>query len=179
MLALLVSALLLAACGGSDATPTPAPTRVARPTSTPTVAVDASGARIASAGDSVSVHYRGTLDDGSEFDSSLNGTRLTFTVDSGQMIRGFNDAVRGMALGEKVTVRLEANEAYGERRDDLVIDMPIESMPPGTAIGDRLFSANGSSVEVIAVTDATVTLDQNHRLAGQALTFEIELVEIH
>ena len=180
---LLVGALLLAACGGDDDNVLPFAGSTSEPTiggqlaPPPTATTNADGTRIATAGDSVLVHYRGTLDDGSEFDSSIGRDPLGFTVDSGQMIPGFNDTVRGMALGEKITVRLEASEAYGERSEANYISVPLANVPEGTTVGQQLFSTAGS-VTVIAIEDDVVTLDGNHELAGQALTFEIELVEI-
>ena len=182
---LLVSALVLAGCGGDDSDAvvpflgsTSEPTPGGRPAPPPTVIANGDGIQVATAGDSVLVHYRGTLDDGSEFDSSLGRDPLGFVVDGGGMIEGFNNAVRGMALGDKIIVRLEPSEAYGERSDERIFDIALANVPVGTSIGDRLFSADGGSVMVVAINGATVTLDENHELAGEALTFEIELVEI-
>ena len=129
-------------------------------------------------GDQVSVHYRGTLDDGTEFDSSRERGPLSFTVGAGQMIAGFDNAARGMAVGDTVTVRLKPAEAYGERRDELVLEVPIGQAPPGLRVGDSVPMSNGAMAVVTAVTQATVTIDANHRFAGQALTFEIEMVSI-
>ena len=123
------------------------------------------------------VHYTGTLDDGTVFDSSSEREPLGFTVGSGQMISGFDAAVNGMALGETVTVRIESADAYGEWTGELLVDVPIAQVPAGVAVGDSLASPAGTVV-VTAVTESTVTIDANHPLAGQALTFEIELVEI-
>jgi FKBP-type peptidyl-prolyl cis-trans isomerase 2 len=183
---LLVGALLLAACGGdSDDNVQPfagspaEPTIGGQPAPPPTPVTNADGTRIAAVGDSVLVHYTGTLDDGSEFDSSVGRDPLSFIVDSGQMIPGFNDAVRGMVLGDKVTVQLDPNEAYGESNPALIGEVALANVPAGTVIGGELFSNDGRSVTVIAIQGATVTLDANHALAGEALTFEIELVEIH
>lgn len=177
---LLVTALLLAACGGDGDNVQPfdgssAPTVGGQPTPPST---NSDGTRIAAAGDSVLVHYTGTLDDGSEFDSSIGRDPLGFTVDGGGMIQGFNDAVRGMALGEKITVRLEPSEAYGEPNPALIGEVALTNVPADTVIGDELFSNDGRSVTVIAIEGATATLDANHALAGEALTFDIELVEI-
>ena len=171
--------VLLAACGGDEATPTPVPTLANPPTATPTIAVNSDGVPIVVAGNTISVHYRGTLDDGEEFDSSAGKDPLTFTVAAGQMIPGFDAAVEGMALGGKKTVRLEPGEAYGERFDELILEVPLESIPPETEVGRQLFSSTGGSVTVTAIEGATVTLDANHPLAGQALTFDIEIVEIN
>ena len=131
-------------------------------------------------GDNVAVHYVGTLDDGSEFDSSRpRGATLDFTVGAGQMIAGFDEAVRGMAEGETKTVRLEPAEAYGEVNPELVIEVQSSQVPEGTQAGDVLVDpSTGRPVPVISVEGDVVTLDLNHELAGQALTFEIEMVTI-
>ena len=121
-------------------------------------------------GDFVAVHYVGTLDDGSEFDSSRpRGATLDFTVGAGQMLSGFDQAVRGMAEGETKTVRLEPADAYGERDPELIIEVQASQVP---------FDSSGRSVPVVSVDGDVVTLDLNHELAGQALTFEIEMVSI-
>ena len=174
-------------------TPTPASAATAAPTLTPESAATtaptlapASAATTASPsadgaakdGDLVSVHYHGTLDSGGVFDSSLEREPLQFTVGAGMVIDGFDDAVRGLAVGESVTVRLEPAEAYGERNPDLLIELPIESAPEGVEVGATLTAANGARARVVALTDTTITIDANHALAGQALTFEIELVAI-
>lgn len=126
----------------------------------------------------MSVHYHGTLDDGSVFDSSRERDPLQFVVGSGQVIDGFDGAVRGLAVGESVTARMEPSEAYGEPRPDLIIELPIAQAPEGLSVGETLTATNGMQARVIAVGDTTFTIDANHRLAGQALTFEIELVAI-
>ncbi len=133
-------------------------------------------ARTANDGDAVAVHYTGTLDDGSQFDSSAGRDPLEFVVGSGQVISGFDQAVRGLAIGESRTVRMEPADAYGERRDDMVITVPLEQAPPGIKVGDQV-SAGNMPAEVIAVDEETVTIDANHRLAGEALTFDVELVK--
>lgn len=180
MLAIVLGAiaLLIAACG-SDSTPTSVPTIPNAPTPTPTVATNAAGTPIVLAGSNVSVHYHGTLDDGEVFDSSLEREPLSFTVAAGQMIPGFDAAVQGMALGEKKTVRLEAADAYGERRDEAIITQPRETLPDDITVGQQLFSPHGGSALVMKITETEVTLDLNHPLAGQALTFEITIVEIN
>ncbi len=133
-------------------------------------------ARTANDGDAVAVHYTGTLDDGSQFDSSAGRDPLEFVVGSGQVISGFDQAVRGLAIGESRTVRMEPADAYGERRDDMVITVPAEQAPPGIKVGDQV-SAGNMPAEIIAVDEETVTIDANHRLAGEALTFDVELVK--
>ena len=138
----------------------------------------ASGAkRVAKAGDTVSVHYTGTLDDGSQFDSSKGREPLAFTVGAGQMIAGFDRAVVGMGAGEKKTVHLAATEAYGERRSDLVVTVPAAQAPAGLKVGQRVQLGNGSGL-VTAVTAESVTVDANHALAGKPLNFAIEIVSI-
>jgi peptidylprolyl isomerase len=134
--------------------------------------------RVANEGDTVSVHYTGTLDDGEVFDSSDGRDPLTFTVGTNQVIQGFDDAVRGMAVGEKKKVRLEPGEAYGEHTDELLLEVPAANAPEGLAEGDLVQLSNGAPAKVVKVSDDTVTVDANHPLAGQPLTFEIELVGI-
>lgn len=135
-------------------------------------------------GDTVHVHYRGTLDDGTEFDSSAGSDPIVFTIGSGQVIPGFEDAVEGMTAGEKKTERIEAENAYGDRRDELVFTVGREQMPDGedVEVGDmlRVGFPDGSNADVqVAAMDAqSVTLDANHPLAGKDLTFELELVSI-
>ena len=129
-------------------------------------------------GDQVEVHYRGTLQNGEEFDSSAGRSPLGFTVGAGQMIAGFDAAVHGLAVGDTVTVTIEAAEAYGEKRDDLIIEFERDQVPPDVAVGDRLQLSNGQPAIVIEVTETNVTVDANHSLAGETLTFEIEMVSI-
>lgn len=133
--------------------------------------------RVAQLGDTVSVHYRGTLDDGSEFDSSAGRDPLQFTVGAGQVIPGFDNAVLGMAVGDKKEVRLEPEDAYGEHTEDRVISVPKEQAPDGLEVGQQVMLGQAPAT-VVEVTDEAVTVDANHPLAGQALTFEIELVGI-
>ena len=157
--------------------PTAAPSPTAE-AETPT-ATDAPGeARAAGVGDSVAVHYTGTLDSGEEFDSSRGREPLSFVVGDGRMISGFDAAVRGMVVGESRTVRLEPADAYGESREDLIIELPIEQLPEGLGAGDGVTFTNGAQGVIVEVTGETFSVDANHRLAGQALTFEIEMVSI-
>ena len=134
--------------------------------------------QVAADGDSVSVHYRGTLDDGTEFDSSEGRDPLTFVVGSGQVIAGFDDAVRGLAVGDSRTVRIEPEDAYGVYTEEAVIDFPADSAPEGLQVGDAVTLGNGGRGTVLEITDEFVKIDANHPLAAQALTFEIELVSI-
>jgi peptidylprolyl isomerase len=171
---------LLAACGGDDddddaAAATPDDTATATATATEP---SSDGDRVAQDGDTVQVHYTGTLDDGSVFDSSVGGDPFEFTVGAGDVISGFDDAVRGLAVGESVTVTLPPEEAYGERSEDLVLDLDAAGAPAGLAVGDRVRLANGAAATVLEINEDTVRVDANHPLAGETLTFEIELVAI-
>lgn len=135
-------------------------------------------------GDTVHVHYRGTLDDGSEFDSSAGTDPLVFTIGAGEVIPGFETALEGMATGEKKTQHIPAEEAYGERREELVFEVGRDQMPEGgdVEVGDmlRVGFPDGSSanVQITAMSADAVTLDANHPLAGKNLTFELELMKI-
>lgn len=140
--------------------------------------------RTAKQGDTVRVHYRGTLDNGSEFDNSAERDPLEFRLGTGQVIAGFERTVEGMALGESRTARLNAGDAYGTHRAELVLELPREGFPkdvtPEAGQQLELQQDDGQRIPVVvtAVEGETVTLDANHPLAGEALTFEIELVEI-
>ncbi len=169
----LVIAVTLTACGGEDAKPAPGTTTG---TASP-AAASAKGDRVVKKGDTVSVHYRGTLDDGTEFDSSKGRDPLTFTVGSGQVIEGFDQAVMGLKVGDKNKVRMEAAKAYGERREDLVVTVPAAQAPAGLKVGDRV-QVSGQPAIVTKVDATGVTIDANHALAGKALTFEVELLSI-
>jgi peptidylprolyl isomerase len=141
-------------------------------------------AAIAEDGDTVAVHYTGTLNDGSQFDSSVGGEPLEFVLGAGNMISGFEDAIRGMKVGETKTVTLSPDEAYGQHRDDLIISISRENIPEGMEIEPgqqlQLQTESGSMITatVIEITEESITLDANHRLAGKELTFEIELVKV-
>ena len=135
-------------------------------------------------GKQVSVHYVGTLDDGTKFDSSRDrGEPLQFVCMAGQMIPGFDAAVRDMEVGQTVTIRLEPEEAYGPRRDDMVVTVPIAQMPGSehAQAGMRVMLADPMGrpmpAMVAAKDDQYITFDLNHEMAGKALTFEIELLE--
>ena len=138
----------------------------------------------AKANDKVKVHYTGTLDDGTVFDSSKDRDPFEFTVGTGQVIAGFDSGIIGMSVGETKTVKIPAKDAYGQVRDDLVLDVKKSEIPAdlNPAVGEKLQinQADGRvvPVTVTAVSDETITLDANHPLAGKDLTFEIELLEI-
>ncbi|MCT4534606.1 peptidylprolyl isomerase [Halodesulfovibrio sp.] len=134
-------------------------------------------------GDSVKVHYTGTLEDGSVFDSSREREPLEFTLGSGMLIPGFEKAVEGMAVGDATKVTIPADEAYGQRNDEMVIDVAKDQVPehitPEVGMLLQLESEGGvMEVVITAVKEDGITLDANHPLAGKDLTFEIELVEI-
>lgn len=135
-------------------------------------------------GDTVSIHYRGTLQDGTEFDSSEGSDPIRFTIGSGEVIPGFEEAVQGMSAGEKKTTVIDADNAYGERRDELVFRVERSQLPEGVEVevGDMLqvgFPDGSSAAVQVRELDAdSVTLDANHPLAGKELTFELELVSI-
>jgi FKBP-type peptidyl-prolyl cis-trans isomerase 2 len=135
-------------------------------------------------GDTVRIHYTGTLLDGSTFDSSQGRDPLEFTVGSGQIIPGLESAVPGMEVGDKKKVEVAADEAYGQPnpqamqavpRGDIPTDIPLDI---GTQLQVQTPSGQVMPVTVTKVTDDEVTLDANHPLAGKDLTFDIELVEI-
>ena len=134
-------------------------------------------------GDMVKVNYTGKLDNGSVFDSSQGREPLEFKLGEGHLIKGFEEAVDGMSKGEKKTVVIPADRAYGPRRDDLIVRVEKSQIPPDIdlEVGTRLQikQENGSIIVVVAdMDDYSVTLDANHPLAGNDLTFDIELLEV-
>jgi peptidylprolyl isomerase len=135
-------------------------------------------------GDTVKVHYTGKLADGTVFDSSAQGDALQFTLGEGQLIPGFEQAVLGMSVGEEKTFTIPADEAYGAHNTDLVFAVDRSSLPSHItpAVGQRfqIRQQDGSvtAVMVSAVSDANVTFDANHPLAGKDLTFDIQIIEI-
>jgi len=135
-------------------------------------------------GDTVRVHYTGTLDDGTMFDTSADREPLEFTIGGGQVIVGFDIAVLDMAPGEKRVSVIPALEAYGEHSLELVTDVDRERFPAdmeleiGQQLQVGLPDNQQAIVMIVDLSDTAVTLDANHPLAGQQLTFEIELVEI-
>jgi peptidylprolyl isomerase len=135
-------------------------------------------------GDLVKVHYTGKLVNGEQFDSSVGREPLEFTVGAGQMIKGFDDAMPGMSLGEKKIINIAPEDGYGHRSEEAIIEFPKENVPadmvlePGMPL--TLSNQNGQPVPVIVVEvkDDVIIFDANHFLAGQELIFDIELVEI-
>ncbi len=138
----------------------------------------------AKTGDTVRIHYTGTLSDGSTFDSSQGRDPLEFQLGTGQVIPGFDKAVTGMTVGEAQKVEIPADDAYGPHDPANQQPFPRDKVPDGTPldIGTRLQTSGPEGqpimVTVAEVTDEHVVLDANHPLAGKDLTFEIELVEI-
>ncbi len=138
----------------------------------------------AKTGDTVQVHYTGRLSDGSEFDSSSGGDPLQFEIGRGQVIPGFEDGVIGLAVGQSKTFTISAEQAYGPHNAEWVVTVPRDQIPDQIVLEEgrqlRLRQENGEAavVTIAQVTADEVTLDANHPLAGQDLTFEIELVAI-
>jgi peptidylprolyl isomerase len=137
----------------------------------------------AKSGDRVKVHYTGTLDDGSEFDSSIDRDPMEFTLGAGAVIPGFDAAVQGMTPGDSKTVKIPVDAAYGAHDDAMVREIERSSIPDNIALEEGMqlqaTGPNGTVVfTVVGLSDAMVTLDANHPLAGHDLTFDIELVEI-
>ena len=138
----------------------------------------------ANVGDNVKVHYKGSLDDGTIFDSSLDCDPLEFKIGEGQVIPGFEDAIIGMNLGETKTARITPDKAYGSRLEDMVVAFDLDQLPADLqpTIGQvlRFRHSDGHIIEVTVsdVSDSSVIFDGNHPLAGKDLIFEIQLLEI-
>ena len=138
----------------------------------------------AKSGDKVQVHYTGRLTDGTVFDSSEGRAPLGFTVGEGQVIPGFENAVVGMQIGDKKTVNIPVDQAYGPKQNELIMPVPRDQFPPEIVpeVGQKLQMGHPSGqMLVVTVTDVKediVTLDANPPLAGEDLTFDIELVAI-
>ncbi len=131
-----------------------------------------------SAGDHVEVHYTGTLDDGTQFDSSVGREPLAFEMGAGQLIPGFEAAIAGLAIGESTTFRLEPGEAYGEFDESRVLSLPVAGAPDTLDVGHRVEVGNGVQGLITEITGEAVVVDTNHPLAGLALTFEVKLLEV-
>lgn len=138
----------------------------------------------AKSGDTVKIHYTGTLDDGTQFDSSAGREPLAFSLGGGEVIAGFDSAVDGMSVGDSKTVTIPPGEAYGERHDQLVQEVPVTALPEemkpevGTQLQSQSPDGQMMNLVITEVGVENITVDANHPLAGQALTFAIELVEI-
>ncbi len=135
-------------------------------------------------GDQVKVHYTGKLTDGSVFDSSANREPLGFTVGAGQMIKGFDAGVVGMAVGDKKTLELQPEEAYGPHDATRVMEVPKDKLPQGMEpqLGMKLglTTQQGQQIPatIVEVNEGNIKIDANHELAGKVLIFELELVSI-
>ena len=134
-------------------------------------------------GDTVRVHYKGTLNDGTLFDSSEGREPLEFQAGSGMVIKGFDDGVMGMAIGDKKTIHIPVEEAYGDLNPDMIFDFNRAEIPADIplVVGETLHMHNGQQTVPVIIrelTEETVKLDANHPLAGQPLNFDLELVEI-
>jgi FKBP-type peptidyl-prolyl cis-trans isomerase 2 len=136
------------------------------------------------AGDTVKVHYHGRLTDGTTFDSSEGREPLEFEVGGGMVIKGFDDGLMGMTIGQKKTIEIPVENAYGPKDPQMLMDFPIDRFPPDMKpeIGMRLNMTNGSGqhipVVIVELKGDTVILDANHPLAGEDLIFDLELMEI-
>jgi len=133
-------------------------------------------------GNTVEVHYTGKFIDGEVFDSSEGKDPLQFEVGSGQIIPGFETAILGKQIGDKVTVSVSPEQAYGPVREDLIVEVPADKMPGEVEVG-QLLQADGGDGQVVQVIvkevkEEAVVIDGNHPLAGRDLVFEIEVVSI-
>jgi len=134
-------------------------------------------------GKTVRIHYTGTLNDGTQFDSSAGRDPLEFETGAGHVIPGFDSAVRDMLVGSKKTVTIPAAEAYGEAREEMIGDIPKDRFPPEMELSVgmplQMMSPQGPlTIIVKEIKEDAVTVDANHPMAGKDLTFELELVEI-
>jgi peptidylprolyl isomerase len=135
-------------------------------------------------GDTITLHYTGSLDDGTIFDSSEGRQPLSFKVGTGQVIPGFDEGVRGMQIGESRKINIPAHQAYGEYYEELVKVVPRDAFPPhvtpaiGLGFEFELPSGESMPVRIIDVEGDDVTLDANHLLAGEALNFDVHLLSI-
>jgi FKBP-type peptidyl-prolyl cis-trans isomerase 2 len=135
-------------------------------------------------GDTVKVHYTGKLTDGTVFDSSDGREPLEFKVGDGKLIRGFDEGVVGMQVDENKTINIDAAEAYGDVREDLIIDVPKSQLPPDLKpeVGMELVSQQPDGQQVVVTVKElkpeAIVIDANHKLAGKDLIFDVKLVEI-
>lgn len=135
-------------------------------------------------GDTIKVHYHGKLTDGTTFDSSSGREPLEFEVGSGMVIKGFDDGVTGMKVGDKKTINIPVDDAYGPKQEEMLVEFPLDQFPtdmkPEIGMPLTMTTAQGQPVQVIIVEvkEEAVLLDANHPLAGEELVFDLELVEI-
>lgn len=141
-------------------------------------------ARTAEDGDRVRVHYTGTLDDGTVFDSSREREPLEFELGAEQVIPGFEEAVRGLEVGESVEVSLSPEQGYGHRNEELMVDVARSDLPDGLEpeVGQTLEVRTEEDEPMAAwvaeIGDEEITVDLNHPLAGRELNFEVELLDL-
>lgn len=130
------------------------------------------------AGDTVHLLYTGRLEDGTVFDTTGDDNPIEFVAGGGQLIEGVENAVLGMSTGDKKTVTITPDEGYGQRQDDLVETVPLSALPDNVEVGDEL-TAEGEDGEmqfwVVGMEDDEAVLDANHPLAGETLTFELQV----
>jgi len=138
----------------------------------------------ATIGNKIKVHYTGKLEDGTVFDSSEGREPLEFVLGNGSLIKGFEDAVTGLAVGDKTIATLPPAEAYGDVREDMMVKVPVDQVPadikPEVGLKLTVQQQDGQQVPVtvVDVTEEAITLDANHPLAGKTLVFEIEVLEL-
>ena len=139
---------------------------------------------LAKTGDTVQVHYTGRLDDGTVFDSSVGGEPIEFVLGEHHVIPGFEDGVTGMEVGETKTILIPCDQAYGPHMDEMILTIPREQVPPHITLGLgemlelRQPTGEALTVRITELTEASVTLDGNHPLAGEDLTFDLQLAAI-
>ena len=135
-------------------------------------------------GDKVKVHYHGKLTNGNTFDSSEGREPLEFEIGGGMVIAGFDDGVTGMIIGEKKTINIPADQAYGPKQEEMIMEFPKDRFPADMVpeVGMQLNMSNGSGqnfpVVIVELKEEIVVLDANHPLAGEELVFDLELIEI-
>lgn len=140
--------------------------------------------QVAKKGDKIKVHYHGKLTNGNTFDSSEGREPLDFEIGGGMVIAGFDDGVTGMTIGEKKTVHIPADQAYGPKQEEMIMEFPKTQFPADMVpeIGMQLNMSNGSGqnfpVVIVEIKEEVVVLDANHPLAGEDLIFDLELVAI-
>ena len=134
-------------------------------------------------GTKVKVHYTGTFNDGSVFDSSDGKEPLELTIGENQVIKGFEDGIKDMKLNEEKTIKIKASDAYGEKKDELVVSIPKEKFPPEVQAGGQLIlkGPNGERIPALVkeVNGTEVLIDLNHPLAGKELNFNVKVVAIN
>lgn len=130
-------------------------------------------------GDSIEVFYTGTLDNGTVFDSNVGKEPLAFTVGSGELIKGFDEGVIGMKLNETKKIAIKAADAYGEKQDELIVDVPAENFGEvEVREGMGVRTEDGHEGTVISIGEKTIKVDFNPQLAGKDLNFEIKVAKI-